>query len=100
MNIHKILNNNVLIAIDDNGIEQVMMGKGIGFKQNAGDPVDITRADKIFHLENNGLKQHFNSLIDEVPYPILKVTEEFIDISKQRLKQKLNESLHVWIGYT
>ncbi|WP_421000253.1 BglG family transcription antiterminator LicT [Carnobacterium maltaromaticum] len=95
MNIHKILNNNVLIAIDDNGIEQVMMGKGIGFKQNAGDPVDITRADKIFHLENNGLKQHFNSLIDEVPYLILKVTEEFIDISKQRLKQKLNESLHV-----
>lgn len=34
MNIHKILNNNVLIAIDDNGIEQVMMGKGIGFNSD------------------------------------------------------------------
>lgn len=95
MKIYKILNNNVIITKDEHGIEHVIMGKGIGFKKSAGETLDMTKADKVFHLEDANLQQHFNSLSNEVPYPILKITEEFIDISKKKLNQKLNESLHV-----
>lgn len=51
--------------------------------------------DKIFYLQNSDIQGHFSSLIDEVPYSILSVTENFIDQAVDQLKQKLNASLHV-----
>ena len=35
--IHKILNNNVVITLDDDKREQIVMGKGIAFKKRIGD---------------------------------------------------------------
>ncbi|RXE97039.1 hypothetical protein EG866_12115 [Enterococcus faecalis] len=37
MIIHKILNNNVVITLDDDKREQIVMGKGIAFKKRIGD---------------------------------------------------------------
>ena len=39
MTIDKVLNNNVVIARDENGAEAVLMGRGLAFGRRAGEPV-------------------------------------------------------------
>lgn len=95
MEINKILNNNVIVVKDDHGFEKVAMGKGIGFKRSAGEQLDPTVVDKFFSLQNDDMQSHFSALMAEVPYEILRVTEQFIDQAAKQLGQKLNASLHV-----
>ena len=35
MKIEKVLNNNVVVALDENGAETVLMGRGLGFGRRA-----------------------------------------------------------------
>lgn len=95
MEIYKILNNNEIVTKDEQGFEQVAMGKGIGFKRSAGETLDPRLVDKIFYLKNSDLQEHLLSLKNEVPYASLSVVEKFIDEAARELKQKLNASLHV-----
>ncbi|OTQ08181.1 hypothetical protein B6C87_11850, partial [Gilliamella apicola] len=37
MKVHKILNNNVIVTLDDKGKELILTGRGIGFKKREGD---------------------------------------------------------------
>lgn len=57
--INKILNNNVVIAKDDNGHEVIVMSTGLGFSKKAGDIFRREDAQKIlstitasFHISN------------------------------------------------
>lgn len=43
MKIEKVLNNNVVVALDENGAETVLMGRGLGFGRRAGDEHRRTR---------------------------------------------------------
>ena len=47
----KILNNNVVQALDNN-VEYIVMGKGLGFQKKVGDLVDKEKIEKTFVLEN------------------------------------------------
>ncbi len=39
MKIHKALNNNAAVVLDEKGHEKIVMGKGICFKKKAGDEI-------------------------------------------------------------
>ena len=47
----KILNNNVVQALDNN-VEYIVMGKALGFQKRVGDLVDTEKIEKTFVLEN------------------------------------------------
>ena len=44
----KRLNNNVVVALDEQGQEQILTGRGIGFQVEAGTPVDDQKIEKVF----------------------------------------------------
>ncbi len=50
MKVFKILNNNVVIALDDNGKEVIVIKRGLGFSKKAGDRFPKTDDLKIFVL--------------------------------------------------
>ena len=49
MKIEKVLNNNVVQALDNN-VEYIVMGKGLGFQKRVGDLVDKEKIEKTFVL--------------------------------------------------
>ena len=51
MKIEKVLNNNVIQALDNN-VEYIVMGKGLGFQKRVGELVDKEKIEKTFVLEN------------------------------------------------
>ncbi|MGE6631885.1 BglG family transcription antiterminator LicT [Bacillus sp. NPDC077027] len=95
MRIQKVLNNNVISVLDELGKEIVVMGRGIAFQKRQGDPVDEALIDKVFRLEDHSVHERMKLLLQEVPYDVVKVTEEIIEHASSKLDRKLNESLHV-----
>ena len=59
MKIEKVLNNNVVVALDENGAETVLMGRGLGFGRREGDDKHI----RILHNLRIFLCLHEGSLI-------------------------------------
>ncbi len=55
MKIAKILNNNVVVALDERGSEQVVMGRGLAFQKRAGDTLETALIEKVFALQNDVL---------------------------------------------
>ena len=52
MKIDKVMNNNVVSSIDEDGQEIIVVGTGVGFQGKEGKPVDEKKIQKIFRLED------------------------------------------------
>ena len=95
MNIQKIINNNVISAVNDKNEEVVVMGRGIGFKAHAGDAIDETKIEKVFRIENETISRQFQEILENIPLEHMQLTEEIISKAKEVLKVKLNQSIYV-----
>ena len=69
MKIEKVLNNNVVVALDENGAETVLMGRGLGFGRRAGDEAPPDKVEKRFTLHSDQLSDRFQQLITSVTLP-------------------------------
>ena len=94
MRILKIINNNVISALDEWGTEIVAMGRGIGFQKKAGQEMAETAAEKIFRLESPTMEQ-FEELIVNMPLACVQVSDEIISYGKTVLAQQLSQSVYL-----
>ncbi|KAA6447313.1 BglG family transcription antiterminator LicT [Bacillus swezeyi] len=95
MKIAKVINNNVISVLNEQGQELVVMGRGIAFQKKPGEQVDKTRIEKIFRLDNKDVSERFKTLLDEIPIEFMEMSEEIISYAKMKLGKKLNDSIYV-----
>ncbi len=95
MRIEKILNNNLVSSIDDKGRELVIMGKGIGFGNKAGQELDDSRIEKIFKLNSNDDSKHFQDIVEDMPIEYLRLTNEIISYAKKSIDVDLSRSIYI-----
>lgn len=86
----KSLNNNLVLAQDEQRKEYVLFGTGIGFKKKKGDLIEESLITKIFHGEDY---QNISALVDSISPDVLSVTENIVDEGEKYLGKKLNTSL-------
>ena len=77
MKIEKVLNNNVVVALDENGAETVLMGRGLGFGRRAGDEAPPDKVEKRFTLHSDQLSDRFQQLITSIPLPHFLMSERW-----------------------
>ncbi|MCG7375402.1 PRD domain-containing protein [Paenibacillus sp. ACRSA] len=94
MKIEKVLNNNAVVAMNDEQ-EVIIIGRGIAYQKRAGDIVSEQHIDKIFTLQNEDIQENFKALISSIPLEYMKVSEEIIAYAKLKLGKKLNESIYL-----
>lgn len=96
MRIEKVLNNNVIVALDEHGAETVLMGRGLGFGRHAGDRVPEGDAvEKRFTLHNEQLSDKFQQLMTSIPLPHFMMSERIINHAKIALGKELSDSIYV-----
>ncbi|WWR22137.1 PRD domain-containing protein [Lachnospiraceae bacterium JLR.KK009] len=95
MKIHKALNNNAAVVLDEKGHEKIVMGKGICFKKKAGDEIPEELADKVFSLSGAEANSKFQALIQDVPMEHIALGEEIIAEAKARLGHKMNDMVYI-----
>ena len=95
MRIDKIINNNIISAKDEKGIELVVMGKGIGFGQKAGGEVEDDRIEKIFRLENIDDTEHFKELLASLPIEYIRLSNQIISYAMETIGLDLNPNVYL-----
>lgn len=95
MQIQKVLNNNVVIALDENGEETVLMGRGLAFGRRAGEDAPADRVEKRFTLHAGQLSDRFQQLLTSIPLAHFLLAERIIDRAKRTLGAALSDSIYV-----
>jgi beta-glucoside operon transcriptional antiterminator len=94
MKIAKILNNNVVVILDEHGREQVVMGRGLGFQKQVGEPLEKEKIEKVFALQSDELVARLGELLSQIPLAEMTTCDRIIELSRQRLG-KLQDSLYI-----
>lgn len=93
LRIKKVINNNILCVVDDQGNEMIVTGKGLGFKRKIGERVSPSLFEKTYHMEGKAEQRKLRELCQEIPIEHLRLTQELIEYIKTQLPTPLNESL-------
>lgn len=95
MQITKVFNNNVVLALDDRGRELVLSGRGLGFKAFPGCTVDSSRVEKTFVAGGSTSVERLAALVDEIPLEDIEVTEEILAAARDALGGHITDALLV-----
>lgn len=95
MIIKKVFNNNVAMTEDANQAEVVVMGKGLTFQKKVGDSIDEEKIEKTFIKPSESFADKLSELLDEIPYEIMVLSKEIIDMANKELRTELNDSLYL-----
>lgn len=93
--IERIINNNVISALEEDGSEIIVMGKGIGFGKKKGSRITDGSVEKIFRMENEELLGRFKDLLAGLPLEYIQVSNEVISRAKEALGVELNQNVYI-----
>ena len=88
----RALNNNAGIAIDDDGRDVVVFGKGLAFSLSSGDAVPTDRIERLFREKDATLLE---SLLKDIPQCHFETARECIDYIQNNLSIELAPSIYV-----
>lgn len=95
MIIHKVLNNNVVIVLNECNEEQVVTGRGLAFKKKVGDSLDINNITQVFKLESSTSSSKVQQLLQEIPIEVMESVDKIVELAKKDLGKELNDSIYL-----
>lgn len=98
MIIKRSLNNNVVITENENGVEQVVCGRGIAFKKKPGDEIDETLINQIFVLKNEQNNRRFQEIISSFPIEYIELSDKIIEMIKLQIGQKISDAIYITLS--
>lgn len=93
MKIKKVINNNIVVSSDENQVEMIVMGKGLGFKKQVNHGVDENLVEKKYIISEEWNENKLIKLFSEIPIEEVQVANEIISFAKVSLGKKLSENL-------
>ncbi len=93
MKVKKVFNNNILCAVDEEGNEVIVTGKGLGFQKHTGEFLDENKIEKTYRMVDKQEQRKLRELVQQIPMEDLLLTEQLIAKIRQHITQPLNESL-------
>lgn len=95
MKIDKIINNNIVSAIEADGKEVVIMGRGLGFGMKPGKEIPEEKIEKVFRLDSQNSTDKFKELLANLPLEHIQASTEIINYAKSVLNRRLNQSIYI-----
>ena len=91
----KVVNNNIVCSVDEDGQEILLRGLGIGFKKKVKDFVDDSQIEKIYKISNPSTRNKLQELLSDIPLEYVDTCTEIIEYAKASLNRKLNENIYL-----
>ncbi|WP_314723504.1 PRD domain-containing protein [Enterocloster bolteae] len=92
MVLKKALNNNAVIAVDNEGKECVVFGGGIAFAGKKNEAIPDEKIERVFYQKEKTLLQ---KLVEEIPQSYFDLSCEIIDYIQGNLKVDLSNSIYL-----
>ena len=94
--IHKIINNNVIMFIDENGNETVAMGRGIAYKKKNGDLIDEKDIDtRFYQSKDKSFIDKFEQIVSIIPAEYIELADDIVQYAKISMNKKFSDSLYI-----
>ncbi|MEY8463397.1 BglG family transcription antiterminator LicT [Streptococcus merionis] len=95
MEVVKVFNNNVVMIQDAEGLEAIVMGKGLGFQKKTGDTLDETLIEKVFKLSDQQFTQAVSELYVKLSPKEVDIFQAIISKASRVLETSYNENLYL-----
>lgn len=95
MIIMRILNNNAVITLDEQGQEKIVCGRGIAYKKRIGDSVPESAVNKVFVAIDKEERQKMATLLAEIPLEYLQIADEIVKMFRQGMNKELSSSIYI-----
>jgi beta-glucoside operon transcriptional antiterminator len=95
MIITRIINNNVICAVNARRQELILLGSGLGFQKKKGDEVDENKIEKEFFLKSKNVTGKLYALLAQIPMEYIRVSDSIIKEAKETLGKELNENIYL-----
>lgn len=76
--VSRVINNNVISVLED-GREVILTGRGLGFQQRPGGTYDPAKVERRFVLDDDRSAEGFTSIIADIPYEVLALSNRIAD---------------------
>ncbi len=96
--VKKPINNNILRVVDSTGCELIVTGRGLGFGVKPGYKIEAETVECSYRMTSPAVQQKLVELLERITYEHLLLTDELVEIIRQRLKYPLNESLLITLA--
>ncbi|WP_188737163.1 PRD domain-containing protein [Oceanobacillus neutriphilus] len=95
MQIVKVMNNSLVLAINDSGNEYILMGKGIGYKKSIGCNIQDSEIEKTFILKDKTILKNFIQLASELDDTYFNLVKEIIEFATKEYDMEVMDYLYL-----
>lgn len=94
MIIKRVLNNNAVIALDDNQKTLVALGSGIAFQGKAGDLIEDKKVEKVFYPKDEGTADTISQTLSQVDPVYIELSDRIISEAEASFGKKLSDDIY------
>lgn len=98
MIVKKVFNNNVVLVKNESFVEQIVMGKGVGFKKFPNDPIDEDKVEKRFIFDDQDDVNNFSQMIRRIPLQDIELAIEIVEKGKAALAVPLSDCILITLS--
>lgn len=98
MRVVKVLNNSLILALDEDGHEVILMGKGIGYHKAIGYELQKEEIEKVFELRDRNLSRSIIRLAAETEGVYFELAKKIIDYAIEKHRMGLLD--HIYLSLT
>ncbi|MGM9536445.1 MAG: BglG family transcription antiterminator LicT [Intestinibacter sp.] len=93
--VKKVINNNFISSIDQNGKQVIIRGLGIGFQKKTGEWIKDDKVEAVYRIDDKATSNKLQELVSQVPKEYIDTCTEIIDNIKLKLNKKLNDNIYI-----
>lgn len=90
--------NNNAVLVNDNGVECVVIGNGVGFGVSGSDTIDESKVDKKYRLDAEFTQNKFGMLMNEMDERHVILTTKLIQNAEKKLNRTFDSSIYLFLG--
>lgn len=98
LTIKKVLNSSVVLVTTQDGQEQILLQKGVGYGRKPGEAIEVLENSQLFVPFIPADRQNMLQLLAEVPAIYPELTQEIVTYAQQQLNAALNP--HIYLTLT
>jgi len=91
----KVLNNSLVFALNEQGHEVILMGKGIGYRKSTGNILEPQEIEKVFVLKDRNISKSIIQLAADTDTVFFELAKAIIDYGKETYQMELMDHLYL-----
>ena len=98
MKVLRSINNNIVTAVDENGIEIIVIGKGIGYKAEPGSYITPDKIIKKYRMETQDNDNRISEQSVSFPYEYIELSVDILEHAQEKLQKNLYERTFITLA--